>query len=75
MESVGGSVPELPFAEPFDQACEGCESFGWSSDGRYISLMDWWRTVGVIDTFTDEVRILVQEEGEDESIWIVEWWQ
>ena len=75
LESVGGSVRELPFAQPFDLACEGCESFGWSSDGRYIGLMDWWRTVGVIDTFTGEVRILVQEEGEDENIWTVEWWQ
>jgi len=60
-QSVDGGVREL--ATIFGDECPGCGSIGWSPDGRYIGLSDWWQTIAVLDTTTGEVRILFQEGG------------
>ena len=72
LESVNGEVRQL--ATAIEDACQYCDSFGWSLDGRYIGLSDYWRTIAVLDTTTGEIHTLVQEEGEDVFVW-PEWWR
>jgi Tol biopolymer transport system component len=72
-QSVDGDVREL--ATIFGDECPFCDSYGWSPDGRYIGLSDWWQTIAVLDTMTGEVRILFQEEGENAFIFPHGWWR
>ena len=72
LESVSGQVTEL--ANVPGEECPFClDSIGWSPDGRFIGLMDYWRTIAVVDTLTGEVSFVVQEEIE--NVWVeAQWW-
>jgi len=72
-QSVDGDVRKL--ATVFGDECPGYGSVGWSPDGRYIGLSDYWQTIAILDTTTGEVRILFQEEGENAFIFPHGWWQ
>ncbi|MFQ5872891.1 MAG: hypothetical protein ACE5JL_03705 [Dehalococcoidia bacterium] len=63
--SVDGEVHNLPITPPIKDVCMYCEVFGWSPDGRYIGLMNYWNTAGTLDTTTGEVRMMVREDRED----------
>ncbi len=81
LQTVSGEVRTIPLSTASGNECPLCkadeaawDSFGWSSDGRYVGLFDWWRTVGVIDTVTGEVRIVVKHP--DENVYIeAQWWR
>ena len=72
-KSVDGQVREL--ATIVEDNCPYCDSLGWSPDGRYIGLSDYWQTIAVLDTTTGEVRIVFQEEGENAFIFPLGWWR
>lgn len=74
LESVNGDIREVPLSTTFEEACPFCESFGWSPDGRYIGLTDWWQTIAVLDTTSGEIRTLIQEEGENQFL-SPKWWR
>ena len=74
LESVDGDVREVPLSTAIGDVCSFCDSFGWSSDGRYIGLTDWWQKIVVLDTDSGEVRAVVQEEGENQFI-EPKWWR
>ncbi len=72
-QSVDGDVRKL--ATVFGDECPGFDSVGWSPDGRYIGLSDYWQTIAILDTTTGEARILFQEEEENAFIFPHGWWQ
>ena len=74
LESVNGDVFEVLLPAPIGEACSWCDSFGWSPDGRYIGLTDYWQTFAVLDTTTGEVRSLFQEERANLFV-SPKWWR
>jgi Tol biopolymer transport system component len=72
-QSVDGDERKLTTV--FGDECPGCDSIGWSPDGRYIGLSDYWQTIAILDTTTGETRILFREEEENAFIFPYGWWQ